>query len=129
MARDGWEAGAADAQFEHGRLSEISGGDAEFEREIAGEYVTQAWGLLAEISAAIERGDPELLRRSAHTLKGSSRTIGARGVAEMAAQLEKLAGHAGPLAATLVGRISTALTSTQQILDHYFGSDAYRRAA
>jgi len=129
MARDGSEAGAAEAQFEHGRLGEISGGDAEFEREIAGEYVTQAWGLLAEIAAAIERGDPELLRRCAHTLKGSSRTIGANGVGEMAAQLEKLAGNAGPLAATLVGRIRTALTSTQQILDRYFGSDAYRRAA
>lgn len=127
MAMDG--SGAPEAQFERGRLHEISGGDAEFERELAGEYVTQAWALLAEIGSALERSDPELLRRSAHTLKGSSRTIGAQGVADLASQLEKLAGQAGPLATTLVGRIRAALTSTQQILDRYFGSDAYRRAA
>lgn len=129
MARDGSEAGASEVQFERGRLKEISGGDTEFEREIAGEYVTQAWALLAEITSAIERGDPEPLRRAAHTLKGSSRTIGAQGVADLAAQLEKLAGQPGPLVTTLVGRIRGALTGTQQILDRYFGSDAYRRAA
>src|SRR5262249_52748030 len=122
-------AGASEARFERGRLKEISGGDAEFEREIAGEYVTQAWALVAEITSAIERGDTEPLRRAAHTLKGSSRTIGAEGVAELSAQLEKLAGQPGPLVTTLVGRIRGALTGTQQFLDRYFGSDAYRRAA
>jgi len=130
MATFGSESNTPAAEVDLTRLKEISGGDIEFEREIAGEYIGQAWGLLAEIAQAVEAGDPEAQRRTAHTLKGSSRTVGAMGVAALAAQLESLGG--GRDAVGTAARLESAracLEATQVALDGYFGSDEYRRAA
>ena len=125
MATDGSE-----AEVDLERLPEISGGDTEFEQELAGEYVNQAAELLQEIGEAAARGDVEAARRAAHTLKGSSQTIGARKVAGVAAEIEQLAA-AGDLSAAAAGldRARASLAAARQILDRYFGSDAYRRAA
>src|SRR5262249_48125749 len=42
MAREGSEARTPAAEVDLGRLAEISGGDTEFEQQLAGEYVNQA---------------------------------------------------------------------------------------
>ena len=125
MATDGPE-----AEVDLERLPEISGGDTEFEQELAGEYVNQAAELLQEIGEAAARGDAEPARRGAHTLKGSSQTIGARKVAGVAAEIEQLAA-AGDLSAAVarLDRARASLAAARQIFDRYFGSDAYRRAA
>jgi len=130
MTRDGFESETPSAEFDLKRLAEISGGDGEFEREIAGEYVSQSRTLLDDLSRAIESGDPSALRRTAHTLKGSSRTIGAQGVAGLAAQIERLDPTTNAeAAAAVLGRARASLSVVEQTLDGYFGSDEYRRAA
>src|SRR5262249_12250093 len=130
MATDGSEAGTPRTEVDLGRLPEIPGGDTEFEQQIAGEYVNQAADLLQEMAEAAGRHDAEAVRRSAHTLKGSSRTIGALSVAGVAAEIEQLAAAGDPsAAATRLDRARACLAATRQRLDRYFGSDAYRRAA
>jgi len=130
MARDGFDPSASTAEFDFGRLAEVSGGDREFERELSREYTGQSWVLLAQIAAALERRDGDTLRRSAHTLKGSSRTIGAEGVAVLAALLESIADEPDLSPAPgMLERARRSLTATEQALDRYFGSDEYRRAA
>ena len=130
MARDGFDPRTAAAEFDLARLAEVSGGDGEFERELSREYIGQAWTLLAQIAAALERRDLGTLRRAAHTLKGSSRTIGAEGVAVLAAHLERVADEPDLSPAPgMLERARHALTATELALDRYFGSDEYRRAA
>ena len=129
MARDREGAGSPPVEFDFARLTEISGGDVEFEREIAGEYVNQAWTLLDEIARSPEARDPDRRRRAAHTLKGSSRTIGALAVAVLATQLEPLGLNDDTAAAVLLDRARDTLAATQALLDGHFGSESYRRAA
>jgi len=130
MARDGFDPMASAAAFDFARLAEVSGGDGQFERELSREYIGQSWTLLAQIAGALERRDGGTLRRSAHTLKGSSRTIGAEGVAVVAALLERIADEPDRSPAPgMLERARRSLTATEQVLDRYFGSDEYRRAA
>ena len=115
--------------FDPAQLKEISGGDTEFEREIASEYLDQAQGLLAAIAPALEGGDTAEIGRIAHTLKGSSRTIGAEAVAAISAELERIAASGDlALAAGVLERAAQALAEARGQLDDYFGSGAHRRA-
>jgi HPt (histidine-containing phosphotransfer) domain-containing protein len=129
--QDGDAAGVPpDARFDTGRLVEISDGERDFELELAGEFVSQAWTLYGELTRAHETGDPSALRRAAHTLKGSSRTVGAEGVAEAAAELERAAAESGKATvAGLLARTQRLLVATERALDRHLGTDEYRRAA
>ena len=130
MARDGFGSGASAPEFDFARLAEVSGGDREFEQEIAGEYVGQAWSLLEQLFDALAQRDTDAIQRTAHTLKGSSRTIGAQSVAVLAEHLERLADEPDlSPAPVLLERTRRSLVATEQALDRYFGSDEYRRAA
>jgi two-component system, sensor histidine kinase and response regulator len=53
-------------------------------------YKTEAPQLFATIRDAVDREDPELLWRAAHTLKGASGTIGAREVEAICTAVERL---------------------------------------
>src|SRR5262249_9710445 len=114
MAREGSEARTPAAEVDLGRLAEISGGDTEFEQQLAGEYVNQAADLLEEMAQAAQGRDAETVRRTAHTLKGSSRTIGALSMALQAAQIEQLAAAGDPSAtAARLVRARACLAATQ----------------
>jgi len=91
------------AEFDFARLAEISGGDRDFELELTDEYVEQSRTLLEEYAGALQRRDTGAMARAAHTLKGSSRTIGAQAVAVLAAHLERLAGELVLLDFTMPG--------------------------
>ena len=56
-------------------------------------------GYGVQLQAAIEAGDANTLRRTAHTIKGSAATIGASALSEAAAELEALIARASPGAA------------------------------
>ncbi|NIA15412.1 MAG: response regulator [Nitrospiraceae bacterium] len=71
------------------RLREITGGDPDIEREIIEAYLKDAQACLADLGTAARRGDAEQLERLAHTLKGSSASIGAEPVRALAESLEK----------------------------------------
>ncbi len=130
MTVDDFGAGSSPAQFDFARLASISSGDAEFEREISGEYLAQSRQLLVQMAQAIASGDVATLRRAAHTLKGSSRTIGAEGLGAISAELERKGGPESPAATTAnLARVEAGLAATERALDDYFGTDAYRKAA
>ncbi len=78
-------------EFDHAQLEAITGGDADFEREILQEYLQSAPADVAKVAAAVKSVDATALARAAHALKGASATIGAKGFAAIALELE----HAG----------------------------------
>ena len=77
-------------------LRELGGPDNPgFLDEMIGVYLKQAHELLGSASAALLERDPEALARAAHTLKGSSGNLGARGMRHLCARLEALARAGG----------------------------------
>lgn len=52
------------------------------------DFVSDIPGCLEELRAAIRGGEPELVLRAAHRLKGSSGNLGAGGVQEAAREME-----------------------------------------
>jgi signal transduction histidine kinase/CheY-like chemotaxis protein len=78
-------------------------------------YCDEAAGRIAELSGAISRSEPLTVRHAAHKLAGSSRTIGATGVAMVACELESTA-RAGDLqrAPQLLDQLRTELDETRQ---------------
>jgi HPt (histidine-containing phosphotransfer) domain-containing protein len=84
-------------EFDYGQLDAITGGDAEFEREVLEEYLASAPRDMGKLKAAVTAGDAAATGASAHALKGASATIGAKGFAAIALELEH-AGKKGALA-------------------------------
>jgi len=62
-------------------------------------YVSELPAQIENISQSMQEKDSELLKSSAHRLKGTSRNIGALALAEMCAELEVLAGQMDVIAA------------------------------
>ena len=54
-------------------------------------YFSEAAGRVSELTDAIERNEPLVVRQAAHRLKGASSTLGAVGVSKIAAALEAMA--------------------------------------
>jgi two-component system, sensor histidine kinase and response regulator len=72
-------------------LRELTGGDAEFERELLATFVSSGDQCLAEILAALRIGDYDTIGSRAHALKGASANIHASGLAAAASSLERAA--------------------------------------
>ena len=83
-------------EFDFEQLDAITGGDMEFEREVLVEYLASAPSDIARIEQAVGSGDGEAAAAAAHALKGSSSTIGAKGFAAIAQEIES-AGKKGDL--------------------------------
>jgi HPt (histidine-containing phosphotransfer) domain-containing protein len=76
-------------EFDYGQLDAITGGDMEFEREVLDEYLASAPKDIEKLRVAIGAGDANATSASAHALKGASATIGAKGFAAIALELEQ----------------------------------------
>jgi HPt (histidine-containing phosphotransfer) domain-containing protein len=72
------------------RLSEVTGGDREFERELLGEFLHSTPEMLTRILAAARGSDPDVLRKAAHAVKGSSLTIGGDELGHLCHEVERL---------------------------------------
>jgi two-component system sensor histidine kinase/response regulator len=70
-------------------LRELTGGDAEFERELAETFVSSGDQCLAEIMAALKVSDLDTVRKRAHSLKGASANIHASDLSRAACSLEE----------------------------------------
>src|SRR5207237_7364971 len=95
------------------------GGDADLLKELARMFQTDCPAQLAELRAAVGRGDGPAVQRLAHTLKGEVGVFGAHAAFEEALRLETMA-RQGDLsqAATAIAalqrelaRLETALAS------------------
>jgi HPt (histidine-containing phosphotransfer) domain-containing protein len=104
-------------EFDHAQLEAITGGDTEFEREVLEEYLNSAPADVAKVAAAVNAADAGALARAAHALKGASATIGAKGFAAIALELEH-AGKAGTLgdAPAALGRLQSEFSELEQFL-------------
>ncbi len=76
-------------EFDYAQLDAITGGDVEFEQEVLSEYLASAPRDLEKLKAAIAAGDAPATGATAHALKGASATIGAKGFAAIALELEQ----------------------------------------
>jgi two-component system, sensor histidine kinase len=78
-------------------LLETVGGDRDFLAELVETYRADCPNLFAELRAAVSNGDAAAARRAAHTLKSTSASMGALGLAAECREIEAAAG-AGDLA-------------------------------
>ncbi len=70
---------------------EMVGGDMGFLVDLVSEYRTDGASRVADMRTALAAGQAEDLRRAAHTLKGSSASLGANGLAEVCREVEAAA--------------------------------------
>ncbi len=77
-------------EFDDAQLEAITGGDTDFEREVLEEYLQSAPGDLQRLRTAIAANDAKATGAAAHAIKGASATIGAKGFAAIALQLEQI---------------------------------------
>jgi HPt (histidine-containing phosphotransfer) domain-containing protein len=90
-------------------MTETTGGDIGFVRELVQTFLADTPDQLAAMTAAIEADDASALVRPAHTLKSSSATVGAMRLSSVARELE-MAGRSGTLEAPVRGRFDAART-------------------
>jgi PAS domain S-box-containing protein len=72
-------------------LHDVTGGDAEFERELLDTFVKSGDRCLADILTALTASDWDTIGKRAHSLKGASANIHAHPVSAAASKLEKAA--------------------------------------
>jgi two-component system, sensor histidine kinase and response regulator len=72
-------------------LHELTGGDAEFERELVETFVSSGDKCLADIIEAVRASDFETIGKRAHALKGASANIHAHRLSAAASNLESAA--------------------------------------
>ena len=93
-------------------LRELTGGDVEFERELAETFVSSGDQCLAEIIAALKLNDLDTVRKRAHALKGASANIHAKDLSLAASTLESAArAQALPEIGGLVEELSEKLAA------------------
>jgi two-component system sensor histidine kinase/response regulator len=84
-------AAPAPAPIDFKALRTVTGGDAEFERDLIDTFIASGDRNLADIVEALRRQDLETVGKRAHALKGASATIFATTLSEAAASLESAA--------------------------------------
>lgn len=77
-------------------LAVAAGEDVSLLEELVGIFLADSTTYIAALREAADAGDRDRLKKAAHTLGGSSGTIGARGMADVCRQLEVLAGPTAP---------------------------------
>ena len=105
-----------DAPIEAATLAELLetvGGDHDFLAELVETYRADCPRLLAELRAAVVAGDAPAARRAAHTLKSTSASMGALGLAAQCREIEAAAA-AGDLAG-LDGRVERAAATYDEV--------------
>jgi CheY-like chemotaxis protein len=106
---------ADDSGFSVATMVERLDNDEEIAREIADIFVESSVALMAELTAAIPRGDTEVVHSRAHSIKGSAGNIGATALQHLAAAVES-AGRDGRL-----DEIERLLPQLQAALDQVNG--------
>ncbi|HTM58257.1 MAG TPA: response regulator [Candidatus Udaeobacter sp.] len=115
----------ADTPLDFGMLDEVSCGDANFRRELIADFVISAAIQLTDLHSAYVEENPSRLQRAAHTLKGSSRTIGAFPMGEICEELERI-GESGTIEGTekLLSDVNIAFARVQAELENFLRAEA-----
>jgi CheY-like chemotaxis protein len=100
-------------------LRELSeGGEPDFLTGLVELFFRDANVRLEELAEAIAQHDPVMLRRAAHTLKGTSANMGANRMEELCSEIEKK-GKSGTIreATQLINELSVAFCCTRRALE------------
>jgi len=110
-------AGEGDAIDREALLAEL-GGDEELLAELVETMQAEMPKLLHEVRIALDAGDPALVGRAAHTLKGAVSNFGARPAVDAALALERM-GREGELvaAAEAMERLELEMRRLSEALD------------
>ena len=82
------------AAFNRAELIDRLGGDVSLLKDVVKLFLEDCPVRLAAIKQAVDAQDAELIRTTAHALKGAAGTLSARGVFEAAQTLERLGAEA-----------------------------------
>jgi HPt (histidine-containing phosphotransfer) domain-containing protein len=121
-AGSGAGAGAVDVEA----LAASFGGDREKMRKYAFLFVSSAREALAEIDAALERGDMAAVGAVAHRVKSSARAVGASGFASLCEEIEGQAGRPAQ-ARALAARLRVQLARVDREIGARLGARAQDR--
>ena len=95
-------------------IAELGKLDSDVLTDLISMYFDQAAAHVVELSGAIERGEPAVVAQISHRLKGSSGTLGAARVSQVASELEETAKACDLSAAhELLDRLQAALGDTR----------------
>ena len=92
--------------FDQEQLEQLAGGDKAFEKELLQLFARDTENSLMQLETAISSENPAAVQSLAHYIKGASANVGAVGMSQVAAQLEKLA---------KTGNLKTAPSSFRQL--------------
>ena len=90
-------------------------GDEEF-HSIVNLYLEEASKRISGLSVALERGDTKTVKFTAHTLKGSSSTLGAKRMQSLCADLQEAAASDLDGCRQLVDEVSGELGTLRRLL-------------
>lgn len=115
--------GPAAVVLDVAHLRDVCGGDLSFESLVIGEYRKAAASAIEELAAAVADGDQPRIKAWAHSIKGSSATLGAVTLPKLCQTLESLA--TGPWdadsAATLLEHVRAAHGALERVLREHLG--------
>lgn len=115
----------AQDQIDREYLSEISGGDVEFELDLIQTFLEAAPTLVEGYAAAVASGNCAGARHAAHTLKGSSRSIGATKFARVCEDAERAArAEDAELCKSLLPQIQASFDALKACGDHVLAQAA-----
>jgi signal transduction histidine kinase/CheY-like chemotaxis protein len=91
----GQDGDAPEGAIDRAVLEELTGGDPEVAAGVLQDFMEASRADVEALQAAVTAGYRDDVRRQAHRLKGASRLVGARRLAELAQELESLADEDG----------------------------------
>ena len=100
-------------------MTELEGSvdDPVLVRDLISAFLADAPGLIGKLRSGLEQGEPDEVRRAAHTLKSNGRTFGATSLAVLSEQLElKAKSRSMADAADLVAEIEHEYTRVEAAL-------------
>ena len=99
-------------------LTESTGGDIGFVRELIETFLADTPPQLDAMTAAVQADDADALVRPSHTLKSSSATVGAMRLSSVARELE-MAGRTGSLEPAVPGRLEAARAEWTAVVEAF----------
>ena len=103
------------------RIKSMSGDDLEFNNKLLEMYVEQSSINIKEINNFLKLEDFDMLRQSAHKLKGSSLNIGAKAVAMICQEIENCSGNeTSSNLLSIVHSLDPLFVETKRYLDELY---------
>jgi HPt (histidine-containing phosphotransfer) domain-containing protein len=105
--------------YDRGRLDEICNGNEELRKRILSEYLKTSPAQVNRLLDLMDTGDADEAKPLAHSLKGSSRTIGAFAMGDLCEEAEQVVSSTVPT--ELMGRITSEFERVWRAIEEHVG--------